>query len=481
MVEITFDAATERDLQKRYHQPAAVEQFGIEAIPAAKKTVKWYDLFSIILNFLVNPATILRGGLGVAAGLSFQASLAAECCGIVIAACFYVIMATVGVDYGIPGQVATRAVYGLRGSKLIPSFLRSIASCYWFAFQTVIGATAIVAVLNKLTGGSYSLIWISVGFGLLQALVAIVGYDSLKTLSRIALPVKIAIFAYLFVLLANYADANFAPSAVLSFPGKSGWNWVIFATWLNASAAGWLTMITDAADFCRYSRTRGDMWVGTLSAAAIGTFISGALGAYAAAAVLGQTANPFVIITGISTGWLTPALMLVFIALDNWTINVLNLYTGGLSIANIFERIGRFWTTLIASIAGVALSAIPDVLNSYLSYATLLGNFFSPIAGILVFDYLLLKRTRLDVPSLFRLDGRYRYWGGFNLVAVAWTAIGFLFYMFVVPIGWLPALSTLVFTGIGYSVTAMAVASCSQPMATGSAPAPEMPLPVAAE
>ena len=93
-----------------------------------------------------------------------------------------------------------------------------------------------------------------------------------------------------------------------------------------------------------------------------------------------------------------------------------------------FERIGRFWTTLIASIAGVALSAVPDVLNSYLNYVSMLGNFFSPIAGVLVFDYLLLKRTRLDVPSLFRPDGRYRYWGGFNLVAVAWTALGFLFY-----------------------------------------------------
>ena len=203
---------------------------------------------------------------------------------------------------------------------------------------------------------------------------------------------------------------------------------MIFATWFNASAAGWLTMITDAADFCRYSRTRDDMWVGTLSAAAIGTFVSGALGAYAAAAVLGKTANPFVIITEISTGWLTPLLLLVFVAIDNWTINVLNLYTGGLSISNMFERIGRFWTTLIASVAGVALSAVPDVLNSYLNYVSMLGNFFSPIAGVLVFDYLLLKRTRLDVPSLFRLDGRYRYWGGFNLVAVAWTALGFLFY-----------------------------------------------------
>ena len=472
MADISFDTAIERDLQKRYHQPKGVEQFGIEAIPEARKTVRWYDLFAIILNFLVSPATILRGGLGVAAGLSFQASVTAECLGIVVACIFYVIMATVGVDYGIPGQVATRAVYGLRGSKVIPSFLRSIASCYWFAFQTVIGATAICAVLKQLTGSEYSLILVSVIFGVVQAFVAIVGYDSLKALSRVALPIKLAMFAYLFVLLANQADPNFAPSAVLSFTGKNGgWDWVIFVAWFNASAAGWLTMITDSADFCRYSRTRADMWAGTLSAAAIGTMISGSLGAYAAAATLGKVANPFVVVAGVSTSWFTLGSILVFIALDNWTINVLNLYTGGLSISNMFERLGRFWTTLIASVFGIVLSAVPDVLNSYLSYATLLGNVFSPIAGVLVFDYVILKRTRLDVPALFTLDGRYRYWGGFNLIAVAWTALGFLFYMFVVPPTWIPTLCTIAFTGIGYTATVLIVSARSPILARGAAPA----------
>jgi len=472
MTDTTFDAAIERDLQKRYRQPTGVEQFGIEAVPESRKTVKWYDLFAIILNFLISPSTILRGGLGVAAGLSFQASVLAECSGIVVAAVFYVIMATVGVDYGIPGQVATRAVYGLRGSKMIPSFLRSIASCYWFAFQTVIGATAICAVLAKLTGNQYSLILVSVVFGIIQAFVAVVGYESLKHLSRFALPVKLLMFAYLFVLLANQADPNFAPSAVLSYMGKNGgWDWVIFVAWFNAAAAGWLTMITGSADFCRYSRSRADMWIGTVSASAIGTMISGSLGAYAAAATLGKTANPFVLIANVSPGYATLVLILVFIALDNWTINVLNLYTGGLSISNMFDKLGRFWTTLIAGVFGITLSAIPDVLNSYLQYATLLGNFFSPIAGVLVFDYLILKRTRLDVPALFTMEGRYRYWGGFNLVAVAWTALGFLFYMFCVPATWIPSLCTIVFSGVGYTLTAMAISGRSRIMQLGSEPA----------
>jgi NCS1 family nucleobase:cation symporter-1 len=482
MAETTFDTALERDLQKRYRQPSGVEQFGIEAIPESKKTVRWYDLFAIILNFLISPSTILRGGLGVAAGLSFQASVLAECSGIVVAAIFYVIMATVGVDYGIPGQVATRAVYGLRGSKMIPSFLRSIASCYWFAFQTVIGATAICAVLQKLTGTQFSLIWVSVIFGVIQAFVAIVGYESLKQLSRVALPVKLLMFVYLFVLLANQSDPNFAPSAVLSFTGKNGgWDWVIFVAWFNAAAAGWLTMITDSADFCRYSRSRMDMWIGTISASAVGTMISGSLGAYAAAATLGKTANPFVLIAGVSTSWVTLFLILVFIALDNWTINVLNLYTGGLSISNMFEKLGRFWTTLIASVFGIGLSAIPDVLNSYLSYATLLGNFFSPICGVLVFDYVFLKRTRLDVPALFTLEGRYRYWGGFNLVAIAWTALGFLFYMFVVPPTWIPTVCTIIFSGLGYTLTALALMGRSRIMQLGSEPFEPAAIPVAAD
>ena len=364
---------------------------------------------------------------------------------------------------------------------MIPSFLRSIASCYWFAFQTVIGATAICAVLQKLTGTQYSLILVSVLFGIIQAFVAVIGYESLKNLSRVALPVKLAMFVYLFVLLANQSDPNFAPAAVWSFAGKSGWNWVIFVAWFNAAAAGWLTMITDSADFCRYSRSRADMWIGTLSASAVGTMISGSLGAYAAAATLGKTANPFVLIAGISTSWVTLFLILVFIALDNWTINVLNLYTGGLSISNMFEKLGRFWTTLIASVFGIALSAVPDVLNSYLSYATLLGNVFSPIAGVLVFDYVFLKRTKLDVPALFSMNGRYRYWGGFNLVAMAWTALGFLFYMFCVPATWIPTVCTILFSGVGYTLTAMAISSRSRIMQIGSSPAEPALMPAAAD
>jgi cytosine/uracil/thiamine/allantoin permease len=157
----------ERRLRERYRQPAGVEQFGIEPVPEERKTTGWFDLFSIMFNFLINPGTMLSGGLMVAAGLSFQAALAAGFFGTIVALVFYLIMATLGVDYGIPGQVATRVVYGLRGAKLIPSLLRTLVSIYWFSFQTLVGASAIVAVLAKMTGLSAGLgqrdLWIDPG------------------------------------------------------------------------------------------------------------------------------------------------------------------------------------------------------------------------------------------------------------------------------------------------------------------------------
>jgi NCS1 family nucleobase:cation symporter-1 len=303
-----------------------------------------------------------------------------------------------------------------------------------------------------MTGTTYPLVWVSVIFGLIQACVAVIGFGSLKVLARVALPIKVMVLAYLFVLFARHDDPNFELAKVLSYPSASGWTWVLLAGWLNVTIAGWLTNITDAADFARYTRSRTDMWVGTFAAGALGALLSTALGAYGAAATLGKVTNPFVLTAQIETSWVAFVVVLVFLCVDDWTINVLNLYSAGLSLSNMFERLGRFWTTLIASVLGVALCGDPDVLN-FFQYVSMFGNVFSPVAGVLVFDYLFVRRMQIDVAALYDPKGRYRYWVGFNPIAVAWTAFGFLICTYVIPTAWIPVLLTLLITGVGYLLT----------------------------
>lgn len=459
---------SENTLAQRYRQPKGVEQYGVEAIPDEKKTVRWWDVSFMIINFLINPGMILVAGGAVAAGLPFWAAVGTVVGGVVVAFGAYSIMATVGVDYGLPGQVGTRIAYGMRGAKWIPSALHVISSVYWFAFQTVAGALGIIAVLRALTGVTLHFGLVSALFACVQAVVALIGYNSVKVLSRIAFPAKVVLSVVFITVLMTHDDPAYAPSAVLALDVDISWKWALIALWLNSVISAWMSMITNASDFCRYSRSRVDMWLGTLAAAVMGTLIAAFVGCYAAVAS-GGNANAFDVISQVTQNPLLLGLVLVYIVLDNWTINVLNLYTAGLALVNMVQRIGRFWATLGLGVVGVALSLLPDLVNGFTGFMTVMGNLFAPVAGVLIADYLFCKRMGIDVVALFERDGRYWYWSGFNWLAVGWTVAGFGIYL-LLPTVAVQTFTCLVITGVGYVVTVRLLRGRSARVSAANAP-----------
>jgi nucleobase:cation symporter-1, NCS1 family len=435
---------------------SAIEGFAVEPVPDELRTVRWPDLFLLVSNFLINPSTILIGGLAVASGLSFWATILSSTLGIVVAFAAYVVMATVGVDYGITGQVACRMVFGIRGAKWLPSIMRTLASAYWFAMQTIVGATVIVAICHQWTGGKYSVVRTGMVLAALQVFFALIGYNWLKLISRFGLPVKVAGIVYLFWVLVHTPKTSYRPSIALHFHthahGYFGGGYLLAAVWLNSLTGAWLTMITDAADFCRYTRSRADMWWGTMLAGVLATGFSVSLGAYGAAASLGGEPNPFSLAATIHPQWLTLFVLLVVIALDEITINVMNLYTGGLSLSNLLEGPGRFWNTLFVGVVSTVLSAFPVLLDRLVPLTTALGNLFAPLAGVLLFHYLFIARMHVDVPALFDPKGIYHYWHGVNVTAVLWCFLGGGIY-YLLPTAALPAVIVPLITGVGYVFT----------------------------
>ncbi|MEO3755495.1 cytosine permease [Streptomyces sp. B6B3] len=433
-------------------QPRGVETRGVEPVPPEERTIRWYDLFQILVNVLLNPGLILIGGLAVVAGLSFWAAVAAQVLGILIAFSAYTVMATVGVDYGLPGIVSTRAFVGIRASKWLISTLRAVSSAFWFAFQTLAGAMGIVAVLREWLDVDLSLVGVSIAFAVLQATVALLGYGSLKWLSKIAFPAKIVILGYLFYVMASHDAPGFAPDEVFAWQGSAGWKWAVFAVWVNAVAAAWFSQVTDAADYCRYSNSRRDMWFGTMAAATVGALVASFFGAYAAAATRAQNENAFAVIPELGVGSFVLMLVFVVLVLDNWTINVMNLYTGGLSLVNLVPRLGRFWSTVLVALLGGFLAALPDVVNRFSDFMEAMGNVFAPIVGVIIADYLIVKRGRIDVPALYDEHGPYRYVGGVNVLAFAWCVIGAVVY-FELPDTFLPMPLVAVGVGVGYALS----------------------------
>ena len=65
---------------------------------------------------------------------------------------------------------------------------------------------------------------------------------------------------------------------------------------------------------------------------------------------------------------------------------------------------------------------------SLLNFMSGLGIFLAPIAAILGADYWVVKRRAIDIPSLYRRHGRYRY----NAIGTNWRAV-VAFLISVVP------------------------------------------------
>lgn len=452
MASTTSGVHNDAETVPALRQPRRVEQYGVEPVPPSERTVAWYDIFVIILNVLLNPGNILVGGSMIAAGLSVWGALIAVTAGTLISYLAYTAMATIGVDHGVPGNVATRMTFGNRASRFGASALRVVASVYWFAFQSVAGALGLVAVVGALFDVHPPFEVVALAFAIVQVLVALFGYESVKHLSRFAFPIKFAITIGLIVLLMTHSAPGFAPGGALSFNADTT-DVALIALWANTIAAGSLSLITDASDYARYCRSRADMWAGTIAAAVIGGALMVAFGAYAAAATRGEDTSAFDVVAAIANDQpLILVALALLILLDNWTINVLNLYTGGMALVNIASKLGRFWATAIISVFGVAFSIFPELIDGYADAMNVVGSIFAPIAAVLVADYVFVKKLRVDVASLYRAGGRYWYWNGINWLAVAWVVAGYFIYK-AIPAGWVPTATGLCLISVGYIVS----------------------------
>lgn len=72
---------------------------------------------------------------------------------------------------------------------------------------------------------------------------------------------------------------------------------------------------------------------------------------------------------------------------------------------------------IIAAVVGGWVLVPWKILESADTFLDFMGGysiFLAPIAGIMVADYWLIKRQRLDLPALYDPHGRYRYWYGIN-------------------------------------------------------------------
>ena len=411
-----------------------VERYGVEPVPADERTVGWRDLFAINFTFFLNPVMMVLGALAVLeSGLPLAWALVATVVGQALAYAALTIVAQPGVDDGLPGQVAMRASFGGLGARALTSPYRVLASVYWFAAQALTAAFGVQAIAVALADVRPRVVPTALVIAVVQAAVAALGFDVMRWLLRLVLPLSVATVGLLLGLWLVSDDPDYAVGRVLESPEQE-LTWVGFATVVTVMCGSSLTLVTNIADLTRYTRSRRDMRVAlvgsTLAATAATTLVGGVY------AVGGGETNPFVAASELTSNEVVLSILLVAIVVLTFAANVTNVYTGGLSLVSSLPALGRVLATVVVGLVAIVLSAFPSLIEEAQSWITHLGNVAAPLTGVVLADYLVRQRGRIDVEALFDPVGRYRYLRGVNVEAVASVACAVAVY-YAVPDAWL--------------------------------------------
>jgi NCS1 family nucleobase:cation symporter-1 len=216
------------------------------------------------------------------------------------------------------------------------------------------------------------------------------------------------------------------PSAFDVGQTQEGKFFTLFVPALTGMVGFWATLSLNIPDFSRYARSQKDqVWgqaLGLPATMALYAFIGVAVTS-ATTVIYGTTLwDPVDVLTRFQNPL---ALVLGMVALCIATLAT-NIAANVVSPANDFAnlapkrisfRTGGFITGIIGLLMMPwKLVADPSgyIFTWLVGYSALLG----PIAGILIADYFVLRRCQLDLEDLYRLDGRYRYHGGFSYAGI---------------------------------------------------------------
>jgi nucleobase:cation symporter-1, NCS1 family len=408
----------------------ALYNHDLAPVPKSRRTWGTYNYASLWVAMSVCiPTYMLASGL-IAGGMNWWQAIATILLGNLIVLIPMLLNAHAGTKYGIPFPVLVRASFGVRGAN-IPAVLRALVACGWFGIQTWIGGQAIYSMLKIIWPGAAAMpggVWICFfAFWALNLAVIWRGIDTIKFLEGIGAPFMLGIGLLLLWWITRQAGGL---GPVLSAPSKfhSTAEFVrFFIPSLTAMVGFWATVALNIPDFTRYAKSQRAQALGqTLGLPAAMTLYSfiGVAVTSASAVLFGQPVWDPVELLGKFNQPLVASIALVALLVATLNTNVAaNVVSPSNDFSNLNPRRISFRTGgMMTGVIGVLLMPW-KLLSDFSAYifGWLVGysGFLGPIAGVMIADYFLIRRSRLKVEDLYRRRGIYEYTGGVNPRAVA--------------------------------------------------------------
>ncbi len=414
----------------------------------AQRTWRWYHFAALWIGMVMCiPAYMLAASL-IESGMSWSQAVGTVFLGNAIVLVPMLLIGHAGTKYGIPYAVLARASFGTIGARL-PAVLRALVACGWYGIQTWFGGMLLHTLVGVLLGAplggekiaglgiTFSQLLCFLGFWAIQFYYIVHGIDSIRKLETYTAPLKIVIC---FVLLwwayskaGGFGPIIDQPSQFVEGGKKAGQFSAVFWPSLTAMVGFWATLALNIPDFTRFAKSQRDQFIGQTIGLPVPMGLLAMLAVFVTSAtvvIYGKAIWDPVDLSSRMTG-AAVLIALIILLIDTISVNLAANLVGpaydfsALNPRRISYKTGGFIT------AGIAIVMMPwKVLEStqgyiftwLIGYSALLG----PVAGILIVDYYLIRRTELKVDDLYKQDGCYRYANGWNRVAILAFVLGVL-------------------------------------------------------
>jgi NCS1 family nucleobase:cation symporter-1 len=392
---------------------------GIEPVPPEHRRLSGFDVAVLWADLGVGLLVLVTGALLVPA-LGFGSALVAIVVGSLIGVSLLAAGGAVGARHNLPTMALLRPFLGARGSW-VPSVINGVTLIGWTAVE--LWAMSVVAdlVSERIFGFSARWLWLGLAAIVCTALAlwGPVGVTRLW-LERFGAWVTGGICLIVTILVLT-SDGI---SEALSAEGAGGFP--TFGAALDlviVMPVSWLPLV---ADYTRFA--------GRPRSAALGTFwgyLIANVWLYALGALLvlgqGSTPDPAGIAGGIlavAGGSVAGLLFLGGLLAGETDEAFANIYSGSVSLQNIWPKLPRRALSVGIAVIGTALAARLN-MASYETFLFLLGSFFLPLFGVVAARYL-FDRVSFDPTREPR--------AGIASAFVAWFA-GFAIYHWILPTG----------------------------------------------
>jgi NCS1 family nucleobase:cation symporter-1 len=421
----------------------------LDLAPTALAQRRWRtkDLAALWISMSACIPTYMLASSLIAEGMNWWQAVLTIFLGNTIVLIPMILNAHAGTRYGIPFPVYCRASFGIRGAN-IPALLRALVACGWFGIQSWIGGGAIYKIvaiyvpaweqLPPVSGLGINAAQIAcfLAFWGVNMVVIYLGIDSIRILLNIKAPLLLALglalLAWAYHAAHGFGPMLDQPSQFAPGGARAGQFWAFFFPALTGMIGFWATLSLNIPDFSRYAFSQRDQVVGQAlglpTTMGLYSFIGVAVTS-ATITIYGQSIwDPVDLLARFRNPWVL-SIAMVSLCLATLATNIAaNVVSPANDFAHLWPRRISFRTGgLITGVLGIVIQpwkliADPSgyIFRWLIAYSSLLGA----VGGILIGDYFVLRRTRLDLKGLYQGEGPYWYRDGFNPPALIALAAG---------------------------------------------------------